>query len=449
MPISHTRAAVGRRAFPFRRAIVASDAQSASLGLSTAVTGGGISTRAKKIAFLFPGQGAQHLQMGAGLLRTEPAFRDYLEECLGILRPLAASICATSSTRPPPDVEAQRNDSTRPPRRSRRSSPSSTRLARLLEDWGIRAHAMLGHSIGEYVAACLAGVFSLKDAVGLVVQRGALMQRMPGGAMLAVMLPEEEAQRFLESDGASLDMATVNARSQCVLSGPFEAIADAEARLTAARIPCRRVTTSHAFHSRMMSGAAEALVDEVARVDRQPPGRMFLSNVSGDWISPTFAVDPIYWARQLRQTVRFDDALSRLAADPDWAILEVGPGVALSTLARQHPQHRAEQVVTAMMRHPRDAKSDDVALLESIGHLWVNGVDVDWERFYGRERRIAGSPPDISFRAPAVTGSRRGVRWKHRRAMVTASSSDLWRWPVGCTSRSGSSGRGRRKRHWR
>ena len=421
--------AVGRRAFPFRRAIVAADAKSAMSSMSTAVPASAISTRTKKIAFLFPGQGAQHLQMGAGLLRTEPAFRDYLEECLELVRPLAGfdlrDVIYPSASDSEAAAERLNQTATTQPA----LFAIEYALARLLEDWDIRAQAMLGHSIGEYVAACLAGVFSLKDALALVVHRGALMQQMPRGAMLAVSLPEEEAQHFLASVGTSLDLATVNARSQCVLSGPFEAIADAEARLAAIRVPCRRVTTSHAFHSRMMSGAAESLVDAVARVDRHPPDRMFLSNVSGDWISPTFAVDPIYWARQLRQTVRFDDALSRLVADPEWAIIEVGPGVNLSTLARQHPEHRAEQIVAATMRHPRDTKPDAVALLESIGHLWVNGVNVDWERFYSRERRVRVHLPTYPFeRQRYWIEARRAMEGPSGNAGELQRSPDMARW---------------------
>jgi acyl transferase domain-containing protein len=385
--------AVGRRAFAFRRAVVASDAQSAIRSLSAAAPIAAASGP-RKIAFLFPGQGVQYIQMGATLLRTEPVFREHVEECVERLRPLVGfgldEVIYPSSAAAAAAAERLNETATTQPA----LFVIEYALARLLDTWGLRPQAMLGHSIGEYVAACLSGVFSLDDALALVVQRGALMQRMPGGAMLAVSLPELE---LLPLVGPALDVATINARSQTVLSGPFAAIVEVEAQLAAARIPCRRLTTSHAFHSRMMSGAAEALVDAVARVERRPPDRPFLSNVTGDWISPAFAMDPVYWARQLRQTVRFDDGLSRLVADPEWAIVEVGPGVTLSTLARQHPDRRHEQIVTATMPHARDARSDAVALLDAIGSLWQHGVDVNWDAFYSRERRRRVHLPTYPF----------------------------------------------------
>ena len=267
-------------------------------------------------------------------------------------------------------------------------------LARLLQGWGIQPHAMLGHSIGEYVAACLAGVFSLDTALMLVAARGRVMQRALPGAMLAVSLPEADVRGLL---GANIDLATVNGPSQCVVSGPTEAIGLLEMQLAGAGVAARALTTSHAFHSSMMAAAAAEFETVVAQVKLNSPSVPFLSNVTGDWITPGQATSPAYWAMHLRQTVRFGDGLGRLIAAPEWTLLEVGPGTALSTLARQHPERRVEQPVTATMRHLRERRDDDAVLLEAVGDLWSGGVDVDWRQFYADEKRGRVHLPTYPF----------------------------------------------------
>ena len=287
-------------------------------------------------------------------------------------------------------------------------------LARLWMRWGIAPAAMIGHSVGEYVAACLAGVFSLDDALALVAARGRLMQALPAGAMLAVPLSEAELQPWL-SDSVSL--AAVNAPALSVVSGPTDAIADVEARLAAGGVMCRRLETSHAFHSAMMDpmlGAFRAAVDGRAPAAPRVP---FVSNVTGTWITADEATSPDYWAQHLRQPVRFAAGIEALEQAGERVWLEVGPGRTLASLVRQ-TGGSARTVVTSL-RHPQESGSDQGQLLTALGRLWVSGVSVDWAGFSAGEQRRRIPLPTYPFerrrywlemqpgRAPADPASQR------------------------------------------
>jgi acyl transferase domain-containing protein len=375
--------AVGRRSFPHRIAVVAHTAEEGRQALTSAVRPRSriAIESADKVVFLFPGQGSQHAQMGRGLLDLA-VFQEQVERCAGILHPhlgldLKRVIYPEELTN---SIELDQTALTQPA-----LFVLEYALARTLMTWGIRPHAMVGHSIGEFVAACLAGVFAVEDALSMVAARGRLMQEMPAGSMMAVSMTELEVASVL---GAGLDLAAVNGPSQCVVSGYTEAIADLEMRLVRERVPCARLKTSHAFHSRMMSPAAQAFTRIVARHPLHSPTIPFISSVTGDWISSRMATDPEYWARQLRQPVRFAAGLERATKGPAGAVLEVGPGVSLSTLARQHPARGTDQVVISTMRHPKDARDDRVTLLDAVGQLWTAGTPIDWSAFFvGQPRR--------------------------------------------------------------
>jgi acyl transferase domain-containing protein/acyl carrier protein len=390
--------ALGRRAFPYRRAVVARTLEEAQrlLDVRERPGAGPQAARAEgKLVFLFPGQGAQYAGMGRDLLAAEPQFREHFERCADAFRPhlgmdLARVIGATN--------DAGQGGTTGDLDRTELTQPAlfavEYALAKVLEAWGIRPHAMVGHSIGEYVAACLAGVFTFEDTVMLVAARGRLMQRMRPGGMVALSISESDAGRYL---GDGLELASVNGPLQCVVSGPCDAIVALEARLASEGVPGRRLRTSHAFHSALMSAASDEFETVAAQVRRAPPRIPFISNVSGDWIAPDQATSAAYWAAQLRRTVRFGDALERLLAMPEWSLVEVGPGVTLGTLARQHPQRRAEQHVVATMRHARDNRYDEAALIAAVGELWCGGVEVDWAAFYAHEQRRRVHLPTYPF----------------------------------------------------
>ncbi|OAD20020.1 polyketide synthase type I, partial [Candidatus Thiomargarita nelsonii] len=267
-------------------------------------------------------------------------------------------------------------------------------LAQLWMAWGLRPAAMIGHSIGEYVAACLAGVFSLEDALALVAVRGQLMQSLPRGAMLSVPLPETEVKKLLNQE---LSLAVHNAPSLCAVSGTTDAVTALENRLTAQNIECLWLHTSHAFHSAMMEPILASFTAHVKKMRLNPPQMPYLSNVSGTWITAAQATEPSYWARHLRHTVRFAEGLQELLKKPEYALLEIGPGRTLTTLVQRHPQKAAEQVALTSVRHPKDHQADVSFLLTTLGKLWLAGVSIDWTGFYAQEQRQRLPLPTYPF----------------------------------------------------
>ena len=346
------------------------------------------------LAFLFSGQGSQYPEMGLGIYRTEPAFKQAMDDCaLHLQASLELDLRHLIFPSQGPASEAESRL-----RQTRFAQPAlfalEYSLARLWMSWGLRPTAMIGHSIGEYVAACLSGVFSLRDALTLVAARGRLMQGLPAGAMLAVSLPEQEACQLTDSE---LSLAAVNGPSSCVLSGPTPRIDQLQTRLQQEEVSCRRLLTSHAFHSHMMEPILAEFASELETVELNPARIPYLSNLTGDWIHPEEAADRSYWVRHLRSCVRFDSALERLFQDPDRVLLEVGPGRTLATLAQRHPRREARQRVLSSLRHPQDSSADEEFLMTSLGGLWLAGLDIDWKRFYAGERRLKVSLPSYPF----------------------------------------------------
>src|SRR5262249_13759477 len=287
-------------------------------------------------------------------------------------------------------------------------------LASVLMSWDIRPHALIGHSIGEYVAACLAGVFSVEDALSIVAARGALIQQLPAGSMLSVPLSERELQPFLNE---KISIAAINAPSLCVVSGESEAIKALEHTLHREKLICHYLQTSHAFHSAMMDSALQQLAECAERIDLESPRSPFISNTTGTWATPQDAVDPAYWARHLRCTVRFSDGIGELLKQNNRVFLEVGPGATLSTLTKKHLNGASDHLVLPCMRQPLDRQSDLEFLLKTLGALWLGGVDINWTGFSAAERRHRVPLPTYSFQrqrywmstSPDRTGARTSV----------------------------------------
>jgi acyl transferase domain-containing protein len=346
------------------------------------------------VVFMFPGQGAQYVNMGRELYETETVFREQVDACAEILvqhlgMDLRHLLYPDAGERETAAAQLARTAITQPA-----IFVVEYALARLWMSWGIRPHSMVGHSIGEYVAACLAGVLALEDALALVAARGRLMQSLPGGSMLAVPLPADEVQAALD-DGLAL--AAVNAPSMCVVSGPSAAIDAWAGQLVAQGVDCRPLHTSHAFHSPAMDPILATFEGEVSKMELGPPQIPFVSNVTGTWITAAEATVPAYWARHLRQTVRFSDGLATLLQESDAILLETGPGRTLGTLARRNLTDAAGRVVLSSMRHPRDQQSDLAFLLDTMGKLWLAGAKLDWGGFYARERRRRLPLPTYPF----------------------------------------------------
>ncbi|MEM9486765.1 MAG: SDR family NAD(P)-dependent oxidoreductase, partial [Cyanobacteria bacterium P01_F01_bin.116] len=390
----------GRQEFAHRRLVVCQDRDQAieTLGdpsqcLSEA------DTDARSVAFLFPGQGAQHVTMGLDLYQSEPVFRQQVDYCAEQLQPLL-DLDLRQLLYPQPDAQTTAADQLK---QTAIAQPAlfviEYALAQLWLSWGIKPRAMLGHSIGEYVAACLAGVFSLEDGLALVAARGQLMQQLPAGAMLSVPLPLEQVEKLLSEKETfgKVAIAVLNEPNRCVVSGPIKAIDALEQQLAAQTIESRRLHTSHAFHSPMMEPILEPFRQRCQQVKMQPPQIPYLSNLTGTWITTAQATDPDYWVQHLRQPVRFAQGVTELCQETSGKqiLLEVGPGKTLSSLAKRNLL--SGQAVVASMRHPKETSSDQQALLSALGKLWLKGVAVDWFAFYGEEQRHRMPLPTYPF----------------------------------------------------
>jgi acyl transferase domain-containing protein/acyl carrier protein len=386
---------VGRKRFDHRRAIVCHDTTDAAVALRRREPGKSTAAAdasgSPTIAFMFSGQGSQYAGMGRDLYAAEPTFRDELDRCAeGLKQHLGRDIRDLILNAVEDGAESEVNQ-------TRFAQPAlfafEYAAARMLMTWGVRPSAMIGHSIGEYVAACLAGVISLDDALRLVAERGRLMQEMPAGRMLAVPLSEAEIAPLI---GGDLSLAAVNAPRLCVVSGPADAVTVLERKLGAQGIECRALHTSHAFHSAMMDPAIPSFLNAADGVALGPPEIPFISNLTGTWATAAEISKPDYWARHLRGTVRFADGLRELARTKGLILIEVGPGKTLSTLARQ-TIGQSGAVVVSSGRHPLDAQSDFDVVLTAVGQLWSAGVEINWNGFHRGERLQRVSLPAYPF----------------------------------------------------
>ncbi len=346
----------------------------------------------RPVVFMFPGQGVQYVNMAQELYQWEPKFTEEVDRCCLILRP-HLGLDLRNILYP---SEAQAEIATKQLKQTSIIQSAlfviEYALAKLWMAWGVLPEAMIGHSIGEYVAATLSGVFSLKDALALVAERGRLMQQLPKGAMLSVQLSEQEVQPLL---GKELALAGINSPSLCVVSGSTDVIDKLQQQLAQKDVGCRKLHTSHAFHSQMMDAIIEPFTKLLQKVKRNSPQIPFISNVTGTWITTAQATDPHYWARHLRQTVRFGEGMTELLKEPERILLEVGPGRTLSTFAKQH--YNLESVVLTSIRHPQEQRSDGAFLLNTLGRVWLLGVQVDWCGFYAHEQRHRIPLPTYPF----------------------------------------------------
>jgi phthiocerol/phenolphthiocerol synthesis type-I polyketide synthase E len=393
---------VGRRKFEHRRMLVCRDRDDALPALRQHDPGRILTLREtdsdRPVAWMFPGQGTQYVNMAAELHRHEPVFRREVDRCCALLRP-QLGIDLRDLLYPQPD---QAEPAAQQLQQTALAQPAlfviEYALARLWQEWGLKPTAMIGHSIGEYVAATLAGVFALEDALALVAARGRLMQALPPGSMLSVPLAEQALAPLLHSqDTGELEIAAVNGPELCVVSGPHAAIAALQQRLAEQGTKSRLLHTSHAFHSAAMEPILDAFAAEVGKVRLQAPQIPYISSLSGTWITAAQATDPCYWAEQLRRRVCFADGIATLVQEPSLIFLEVGPGTTLSSLVRKQLDRRGQQLVLSSLRHPDDRQADLAVLLAALGQLWLAGAAVDGAGFYAGQRRRRVQLPSYPF----------------------------------------------------
>ncbi|GAB3899445.1 polyketide synthase [Spirosoma agri] len=345
-----------------------------------------------EVVFMFPGQGAQYLNMGRMLYEQEAVFRQAVDECADLLltqsgvdiRPVIYSQVL--------DVEAEQRL-----KNTRYTQPAlfvtEYALARLWMSWGIEPSVFCGHSIGEFVAAHLAGIFTLADALMLIATRGRLVSEQPRGSMLSVRMDAETVQAMMPT---GLSMAAINSPKLCVVAGPDEDIADFARQLDDQEILNQPLETSHAFHSSMMEPVVGEFEKIVSQITLNRPQKAIVSTVTGSWLTDAQATDPAYWADHLRATVRFSDAIATVIELENPLLLEVGPGHVTATLARQQTTNRPITVLAGLVNQP-DTTIAYQALLTTLGQVYLSGLAPDWTTFYANQHRQKVTIPTYAF----------------------------------------------------
>src|SRR6266545_4291275 len=395
--IAHTLQ-VGRRAFAHRRVLAAKNRQEAiellrgndARRVFTHVVGEAVPS----VAFMFPGGGAQYPRMALGLYETEPVFGEWVDRGFELLKGKVDDDGRSLLF----GAEGAREDAARRLEKPSVQLPAifivEYALARLWMAWGIEPDALIGHSLGEITAACLSDVFRFEDALGLVLLRGKLMDEVPQGGMLSVSLPAAELIPLL---GDELDLASVNAPELSVASGPVALLEALDRKLVEKGADTKWVRIHIAAHSRMLEPILGRYAAYLRSIPLSSPKIPIVSNFSGTWLTQTEATAPEYWVRHLRHTVRFADGLETLLEGPRRALLEVGPGKTLSSLARQHPSLSPGQPVFSSLRHPDEAVPDEAFLLTVFGRLWASSVHVDFEKSRRGEKRKRVNLPTYPF----------------------------------------------------
>ena len=390
--------AVGRKPMEHRRVFTANSTEEA-LRLLAKPQGKGVFTRAcprqgQTLAFMFSGQGSQYPNMAKGLYESEALFRETVDTCCEQLKPFMGMDLRELLY---PEILTEAD--TEKLNQTRYTQPAlfiiEYAMAQLWMSWGLIPHMMVGHSMGEYAAATLAGVLSLEDALILVAERGRLTQSLEGGAMVTVSLPAEEVEPLLTP---TISIGVINSAANCVVSGNVDAVEALEAILTEKGVDFRRLRISGAFHSVTMEPVREDFLKAVRKAKLKAPKLPYISCLTGDWITPEQATDPVYWWEQMKGTVYFAKGIAKVMEQPDLVLLEVGPGRTLTTLTRQQLNRENPAVLLTSIRHPKEDQTDLTFALETLGRLWMHGVNVTWARFYqGQQRRripLPGYPFD-------------------------------------------------------
>lgn len=410
---------IGRKAFPHRRCLVCVDREDAITALGQEGSKRVLSNRTDEsrrlVIFLLPGIGDHYVGMAHDLYETWDVFKQEVDRCAQILEQHLGNDIRTiiypnsqswKKQGQPKGIDlkkmlgrksdAPEDQDSKNLNKTRFAQPAlftiEYAMTRLWQSLGIIPDAIIGHSMGEYVAACLAGVLSLEDGLRLIATRARLVNELPQGAMLAVTLPESELLPLLPED---LSISLINGPSLCVVAGPIAAVAEFERMLNEKSVICRHVQNAHAFHSRMLDPIVKAFEEEVKTVQLNEPKIPYISNVTGTWITAGDATNPAYWAMHASHTARFSGALHALWQLKNPVLLEAGPGKTIGVLAMQHPDRKngGNPTVFSSLRHHYENRNDAEYLLHNVGGLWSSGVAINWNNLHqGKPRRKMSLP---------------------------------------------------------
>lgn len=348
--------------------------------------------REPKIAFMFTGQGSQYIGMGKDLYNDFDLFRNIIDTAREILLDYDMDILNYIKNEPD-DAMIEEINQTRIAQPVLFSIQYAT--ARLLEEFGIHPNALIGHSIGELTAACIAGVFSFQDGLKIVAERGRIMQEQKPGAMLAVRLPFET---LIPQLIGRTEISLINAPGLCVVSGDFNEIRNLEEKLKSEMpdVFTSRLKTSHAFHSYLIEPAVKKFTDNISTYKFNEPSLPLISNTTGRWADGKQIQDPVYWGRHIRSKVDFASGINELIKDENVFLLEIGPGTTLTALLAEFPKGK-NILATNTIRHPKDKINDTNHFLKAVGKIWVSGIPINWDRYYHDEIRGRVPLPTYPF----------------------------------------------------
>ncbi|MBK9015690.1 MAG: acyltransferase domain-containing protein [Saprospiraceae bacterium] len=395
---------VGRQHFPKKAAILFAEGKEKPEVIAPQSS---IVNRQSSIVFMFPGGGAQYVGMARDLYESNNFFRQQVDICFSILKEkhdlnIREIVFPQSAIRNPESAIEN------PAVGLASLFTFEYSLAKLWQHWGIQPAELIGHSMGEYTAACIAGVMSLEAALGLVTVRGKLFETLDGdGCMLSVATTEEKLRSFLNAD---LTISVINKVDSLVVSGTSTAVDHLQANLTEAGVECSKIHIKVPAHSPLIDPILPQFRKYLESVELHEPKIPIVSNVTGTWMTAEEATSVDYWLSHLRQTVRFADGLKTLTDEGHSSIvnrqssitnrifLEVGPGQTLSTFARALPTLPNEaRTILASVRHPKEVRNDVEFILKTLGKLWVSGVDVNWGNYFSGEKRRRVPLPTYPF----------------------------------------------------
>lgn len=414
--VAHTLQ-LGRNRFPHSEFVVARDTTHAVELLGKQKASQRQHTQANhylETVFMFPGQGSQYLNMAAELYDALPQFQVLLDQAFK----QATSVMALDPKALLFATAGSFSDRASKLTQTQYAQPLlflvEYSLAKLWMQWGLRPKAMIGHSLGELTAGCIAGVMTFEDALMVVIERGRLMQSMKPGSMVSVALSEPEVEKLLSG---GLTLAAVNSKNRCTVSGPG---AEIDALLESCKtqdLVAHRLHTSHAFHSAMMDPMLDDFVAVFDQIKLAPAQIPFISCVTGTWIQPEQATNPQYWADQLRSTVQFKKGLATLLDRPQTAFLEVGPGTSLCKLWRQEAGPNTVHLPLHSLPDANSDQPDSAVLFESLGHMWLHHAPVSWEKVHAGQGRKRIPLPTYPFEKKSF--------WIHKKQTTPTGSGQL------------------------